>query len=675
MTTEMTQIAPTAHPLLDRILGDLTPAQRAAVMHGVGPALVAAGAGSGKTKVITHRIARLVLVEGVDPSRVLAVTFSKAGAEEMTSRVRALGCPAEVRTFHALALRICKRELWGEGINVGDARYPACVKQALDETEKRSIRIDPTIATTFIDRAKSALLIPCEADAAAAWALAESVSRELTGAQPYPAEAQGLLDVYVRAEELRAERRIITFADMICHAVRFLRDDEAGRTRWAAQYDYVIQDECQDQDPAQLLFASLLAQGHRNYMIVGDPAQSIYGFRGADPTFMVRFLETWGGARYSLDTNFRSGARIIEAANTLCGDMPVGSHLGIEMKPSRQLVGGGAITVQRDVTSDTEALRIATEIKGALDHGSAPDDYAVLLRTGAHSAAIEDAFLRAEIPYHLAIGVSFYGRKEVGILVSYLRLISKRYTADDIGRAIKHPTRYVGGAFVDALAAVCAEPGADETSWASRVQRALRTSSLRGGAPRAVALWADLMDELTRRSAEMAAAETGSEEAASGDTAPVQPEAILRAIIERTGYLRWLARDEGLATADDARSENVARLVERAARFATIEQMLSFIDEALAQPSGGNKPEGKVVITTIHRSKGLEWPVVYLPAFIEGVIPHARAKLDEERRLAYVAITRARDVLKISAPRVVRLSEDVTRPADLSSFVADAGLE
>jgi DNA helicase-2/ATP-dependent DNA helicase PcrA len=627
----------------------MNPEQLLVVQHHHGPLRVQAVAGSGKTTALVHRIAALI-ERGENPARILAVTFSKAGAQEMYERLVQLGHPtAKVGTFHALGYEILRTDGDRKGWPVDEGgRYRTAIKIVLSKEMREWGYSDFAVVQQYIGLCKAALAEPGSREALE---VARALSAVNVDAPAYT--PRYLREAYERVEVSRVGQRYITFDDMLYECCLLLCGNPAIAVKWGSKYDFVLQDEVQDQSGAQVELARMLVAsgGHMNYMVVGDAAQTIYGFRGADPTFFAEFAREFPNVtRVTMVRNYRSGRKIIEVANKVLATMPETTTFGARMTAERDL--DGVVETHAHVDNYAEAQSVAQEIRARLDAGAPPDDFAVLLRVGAMSLPFEDALSDAGIPYYLAVGSSFWGRKEVKSLVSYLKMAVGRGTPDDLAATLKCPTRYFTNQLIARVQEIVAKGQCE--SFAEIATRAVHSAQINNTAANLHA-WGRLLDGLANPS--------------SSDT----PEKLLNRVLSTTNYFGWLAREEGSDTdGDNDRSTNVYAALSRARRFADVEPFLDYVKAAQEAPTSGVKVPGKVVVTTCHRSKGLEWPTVYVPGLVQGTFPHIKAPFEEEHRLFYVAVTRARDRLVLSYPKLVQRGE-LLREATASTFFATIG--
>lgn len=659
------------------LLVGLNPEQRAVVQADQGAYLVLAGAGAGKTRALVHRVAYLS-ANGVGAREILAVTFSKKAAAEMNTRLRALGLASDsIGTWHALSYRILReerRDLADWEVDDGN-RFKFIVKDVLGWQGMKWETADLGQVLTYIGLCKARCAEP---GTERALAEAEALWEENPCNQTEPRK---LAEAYVRATEAQLQRQILTFDDQLLWTWRLLQDDAEARARWSGRYRYVLQDEAQDCNPIQTEIAEMLARPHGNYMMVGDPAQSIYGFRGADPSKFTAFAEEWNATVIRMNRNYRSGAEVIEAANRLTEAMEPGTHLGVGMLAERGT--HAQIDVVEHESMDEEGEGVALDFLAAHASGMPWKAMACLYRTNAQSRGVEEACLRNRIPYVVIGGTNFYDRREVRDLLAYLRVGANRAEWDDVKRCMNAPFRFLGKAFQDRV------HGAhrDGDDWVDTVVRVAESGSgLQRRQVASVQEWADQIEGV-RRSIEIrdrlgVLARDGVSEDRQPVLDPTQevrphmPAAILDRIIRDTDYMKYIARDEGAETTENNRVSNVRELVRAAERFTTVGELLDYIDATLKAAKAAKEDETaeRVTLCSLHRSKGLEWPFVAVIGCNDKILPHGRATdLGEERRLFYVGITRAQDHLRISHVRSAAFGARVVAlpPSD---FIAEAGL-
>jgi superfamily I DNA/RNA helicase len=613
----------------EAILAGLNPAQREAVLATEGPLLVLAGAGTGKTRVITARIAHL-LARGVAPEAILAVTFTNKAAGEMRERVAALAGErargVTVGTFHAF----CARALREHGHALGLARrFTICdasdqlasVKSAMRELRVHETTMHPNAVLARISLAKNRLLTP------------ESVLAEAEGGKD-----QLVGSVWQRYREALARTRALDFDDLLLETVRLLREHEAVGDHYRERYRYLLVDEYQDTNAPQYEIVRQIGGRHRNVCVVGDDDQSIYGWRGADVRKILGFERDFPGARrVRLETNYRSTQPVLDAANAVIGHNPQRHD-----KQLRSARGAGEpvrVRLAKDETA--EAQQTVAEMRQLLRLEEArPADFAVLCRTQVQFRPFE-AELRANgLPYVVVGGMSFFDRKEVRDVVAFLKLALHPHDETALLRVINVPARGVGKASLDRALAFATERGLAAS------QAFERASEIEGLAPQAVEGYRALRELLD----------------ASG-LADAGRDLVLRlsSFLERVGYRAEVARLYPDATTREARWAGVVEVLnfaENHVRRAAEPSLHGFLEElALTsgdEPSQEAKPRGDAVtLMTLHAAKGLEFEHVFLVGMEEGLLPHARAVaesgVEEERRLAYVGITRAMTTLTLSA--------------------------
>ncbi|MBI4421750.1 MAG: UvrD-helicase domain-containing protein [Gemmatimonadetes bacterium] len=608
--------------------------QRRAVEHRGGPLLVLAGAGSGKTRVLTARLGHLVLSGGVAPHRILAVTFTNRAAQEMRRRVtEILGHdPAGlwIGTFHALSARLLRREAPLLGFTPRFTIYDeddrlALVKRLLERGGYPAKTFPPQLIQSLISNAKNRLLTPEQLEAAAddrVTVAAAAIYRELTSA-------------------LR-DANAMDFDDLLLHPLTLFREHPDRVAYYQQRFQSILVDEFQDTNRAQYLLVSQLAQAHREVCAVGDDDQSIYGWRGADVRNMLDFQRDFPDATLvRLEQNYRSTQIILDAANGIISANT--QRLGKTLFTARS---GGEPVVRVAVADERdEAEWVARELRerAAVDH-YVYGDMAVLYRTNAQSRAFEEAFRRVALPHRVVGAVSFYQRREVKDLVAYLRLLANPRDDEAFLRAVQVPKRGIGLASLATLQAAAAQwnrPLLDTAGIAERV------ADLRPQAKDALRQFAATLERLR---------------AGMAESSPAQ---LLERVIETIDYEAYLTA-EGPEGAE--RIENARELLAGAAEWSEeadpedpaspLERFLA--TAALASPAeaDGGDPAG-VSLMTVHTAKGLEWPIVVLAGMEDGLFPLSRS-LDtpqgeeEERRLAYVGATRARDRLYVTWARARR---------------------
>ncbi len=603
------------------VLEGLNDAQKSAVETTSGPLLILAGAGSGKTKTLTHRIAHLIASHGVWPDEVLAVTFTNKAAREMRERLALLLGQPNTRsfmnwmgTFHGICVRLLKID--GEAIGVPknfviydeDDRV-GLIKQAMKALGVSDKQIKPKAVSAAISKAKNDLVSPSEyAD---------------TAHYPFQKEVAKL---YAEYEKQRKAAGALDFDDLLLETVTLLRDAPEIRTKWRTKFKHILIDEYQDTNAAQYAIVKYLVNENRNICVVGDDWQSIYSWRGADFTNILNFERDFKGAKViKLEQNYRSTGAILDAAHNV-----ITKNSNRTDKKLWTAEGTGApVEIHQTYDEAEEAYLVASRIGTQTMIGARrPQDFAVLYRTNAQSYTLERAFLQERIPYQIIGGVRFYDRKEIKDIVSYLRLI---YQPDDImsfSRIANIPTRGVGQASLEKFLLWRAEQDWD-------IITALVNVSESSVTKRAMTALAQLGTVLAT--------------AAKKVEAQLPPSEIIEYIIDMVGYKNYL--NDGTPQAEE-RLENIGSLVSDAALFASLPD---FLDEvALMSSVDTQNKDDTVTLMTLHAAKGLEFPVVFMVGLEEGIFPHSRVydgtpdDLEEERRLCYVGMTRARNELHLS---------------------------
>jgi DNA helicase-2/ATP-dependent DNA helicase PcrA len=636
----------------DELLVDLNPEQRAAVAHRRGPLLIVAGAGSGKTRVLTHRIAHLIRTGDANPRQILAITFTNKAAGEMRERVEHLlgariGRSMWVLTFHSA----CGRILRESGDRLGFTRaftiYDTSDSDRLLQYVMRDLSIDSKrypsrTLRAMIGRAKDAMLSPGE------------YATAVEGSQN-PVE-KVVSEVYAVYQRRLREANAMDFDDMILNTVTLLRSEATVLEGLRDRFRHVLIDEFQDTNAAQFELCSLLAGGHRNITAVGDVDQSIYAFRGADFRNVGRFEHAFDDATViTLEQNYRSTQTILSAANAVIAN-------NTQRRPKKLWSAGstGAPIVRFTADTDAdEALFVAQEVERLRSaDGRRYDDFAVFYRTNAQSRALEELLGRYGVPYQVVGGTRFYERREIKDAIAYLRAAVNPADEVSIKRVVNTPRRGVGDTSV------------------ARVEAFARAA----GIPLGVAL-AERIDEVGitgRARSGIADFTTLTSLLASMDASGSGPHEVLRAALEKSSYLAELQADRSIEA--QGRIENLEELIGVAEAYALAEPEggLNGFLEQVALVSDADEiasDDGRVTIMTLHTAKGLEYPIVFLTGLEEGVFPHMRSisdadALEEERRLCYVGITRAREHLYVTHA-LTRIQFGTTQWNPASRFLSE----
>jgi DNA helicase II / ATP-dependent DNA helicase PcrA len=613
----------------------MNPEQAAVIAWGEGPCLVTAGAGSGKTRALVNRVARLVREQAVMPERVLAVTFTSKAADEMKKRLRTELGVGDVRvcTWHSLCLGILRDDetRWASYEIDDKNRYRTVLKEVCGYKHLDWKGCDVTVVDRFVTHCKANLIAP---DSPEALPLAKTMFKK--GAR----EAALGVRAYALAEVIADERGMLTFDDFLVRVVEHFRENEDRREAWAERFDYVLQDEAQDANRAQVVIGEMLARDHRNYMVIGDPAQSIYGFRGSSPSYLMEFPEVWGAETICLNRNYRSGDCIVSAANSV---VEAGT-----VKMSAPLIGergvAGRIEFRATENFDDEASNFVEWCKAHQADGLPYGNITCLFRTNAQSRALEEALLNEKIPYMVVGAESFYDRKEVKDLLAYVRVaLGRDGEGDAVRRCVNAPFRFLGAKFVEKVMEIAAS---EREPWVDVVEQAAQQTGIQARQKSSAAEWCRIIDTIAKQDGEtLPATEEGGEPTrkhTAGD--------IVKWLVHETKYIDWLTKEEGEESVENSRASNVRELMRVAGRFASLDELLTYIERNIAESKRERRKQGsnRVLLMSIHRSKGLEWPRVWVVGCNEGILPHARGDQEEERRLTYVAMTRAKDELVLS---------------------------
>ncbi|MPY91769.1 MAG: DNA helicase PcrA [Acidimicrobiia bacterium] len=601
----------------EALLVGLNPAQREAVVHSGGPLLVVAGAGSGKTRVLTHRIAWLIRHEGISPFEVLAITFTNKAAAEMRYRVGELVGPVAqkmwVSTFHAACVRILRREAKALGYPNAFTIYDQADAVRLTGYVVRDLGLD---SKRFASRAVHATISAAKNDGMAP---ADFAERALG-----PFEKR-VGQVFVEYQSRLERAGAMDFDDLLGVTVRLFREHPDVLDSYRRRFRHVLVDEYQDTNPVQNELVMQLGHEHRNVFVVGDGDQSIYRFRGADLRNILEFERAFPDATVVvLDQNYRSTQTILDAANAV-----IANNLARKPKDLWTDQGtGDRIARYRAEDETDEAQWVCREMARLHDGGTVRwDEMAAFYRANAQSRVLEDQLMRAGIPYRVVGGTRFYDRREVKDVLAYVRVVANPSDEVSLKRVVNVPKRGIGDTTEGRLDNYARSQG---LTFLQALRRA-EDAGLSGRATRAIGGFVELLDGLI-------------------DVAADGPGSLLEAIIERTGYGAELEAEGGVEA--EGRLENLAELVGVARDHDTVEGFLEQV-ALVSDTDGLGEDDSQVTLMTVHSAKGLEFPVVFLVGLEEGVFPHIRSigepdELEEERRLAYVAITRARERLYLS---------------------------
>jgi len=628
------------------LLEGLNEAQATAVEVATGPLLILAGAGSGKTKTLTHRVAHLIANEGIWPNQILAVTFTNKAAREMRERLGVLLQQDSSRrdfmpwmgTFHGICVRLLRMD--GDAIGVSrnfviydeDDRQ-SMIKQAMKQLSIVDREMKPSQISGLISSAKNQMIDPDEFESNANYPYQKNVAK-----------------VYRKYEEMRKSAGALDFDDLLLDGVRLLRDVPMMREKWRNHFKHILIDEYQDTNAAQYQIVKLLINDDKNICVVGDDWQSIYSWRGADFTNILNFERDFPGAVVvKLEQNYRSTGNILEAAHNV-----ITKNTQRTEKELWTAEGPGSPVQVHGVYDEAEEARMVGEristhvAMKARTFG----DFAVLYRTNAQSYTLERAFLQLRIPYQLVGGVRFYDRKEIKDVIAYLRLLYQPNDRMSFSRIANVPGRGVGATSLEKFLNWQSAHGFTIIEALGYVEE---TNVVTGKAKGGLGSLGRALQSLQRM------VETAS------------PVELIEAVLQKTGYRDYIL--DGSPQAED-REANIGSLLSDAQTFTALPD---FLEEVALMSSADKSSDGqKVTLMTLHAAKGLEFPVVFIIGMEEGIMPHSRvfdaaaSELEEERRLAYVGMTRAREELHLSyAYSRLQFGQRAYNP--MSRFIADMG--
>jgi DNA helicase-2/ATP-dependent DNA helicase PcrA len=598
------------------LLDGLNPVQADAVIHAEGPLLVVAGAGSGKTRVLTHRIAHLI-AEGGSPFEILAITFTNKAAGEMKARVGALVGPVAekmwVSTFHSACVRILRRDGHRLGYPSSFTIYDQADAQRLTGYVVRDLNLDPK---RFPPRQVHAMI--------------SAAKNDDVGPEEYAARAEVIFerkvaDVYHEYQARLHKAGAMDFDDLLRNAVELLRSEPEVLAHYRRRFRHILVDEYQDTNRVQNELVLQLASEHRNVCVVGDSDQSVYRFRGADIRNILDFETAFPDATVIvLEQNYRSTQTILDAANAV-----IANNLGRKPKELWTDEGDGESIIRYHADDEgDEAQWVTHEIARLHDSGEHRwGDVAVFYRTNAQSRVVEEHLLRGGIPYKVVGGTRFYDRREVKDALAYVKAVVNPADEVSVKRILNQPKRGIGDSTVARLDTWAAGHG---YTFSEALRRA-SDAGVTGRAVKGIEGYLALMDDL------VAVVDNG-------------PGPLLEAILDRSGYVAELQAEHSVEA--EGRLENLAELVGSAREVESVDEFLEQVG-LVADADQIPDDDSQVVLMTLHSAKGLEFPAVFLIGLEDGVFPHLRslgepAELEEERRLAYVGITRARERLYLS---------------------------
>lgn len=634
----------------EQLLKDLNPAQRQAAETTEGPVLILAGAGSGKTKTLTHRIAYLIACGKAKPNQILAVTFTNKAAKEMRERLAHLlgGSGADrafmpfMGTFHSICVRLLRFD--GEHIQIpknyvifDEADRQGAVKQALRKLGVSEKQYSPNSISSLISSAKNELLSP-----------GEYMSQARLPLQKVAADAY---QIYERAKK---EAAALDFDDLIGETVRLLKTVPEVREKWQKQFKYILIDEYQDTNAAQYNLVKLLTSPAHNLCVVGDDWQSIYSWRGADFKNILNFERDYPNSLViKLEENYRSTKNILDAAHNVITKNTHRSDKALWTKAGE----GSPVHIQYVSNEHYEGEVVVGKVKNAVQMRARKyKDFAVLYRTNAQSRSIEEALIRYGVPYRIVGGVRFYDRKEIKDLIAYMRLLYQSADRASFLRIVNIPTRGLGNVSVQRFLDWQASRLADDRNNLVAALEACESATVL--TPKARKAFADLGEMLARLKE---ASETMS-----------LPD-LIEKIIQRVGYLDYL--DDGTPQAEDRR-ENVKELISVAREYSDL-GLAGFLEEIalISDLDAVEADQDAVLLMTMHAAKGLEFPCVFMIGMEESIFPSSRSlydqeDLEEERRLCYVGMTRAREELVLTCASS-RMLYGTTQHNPPSRFLAD----
>lgn len=618
----------------------LTRAQKQVVDHGHGPLLAGAVAGAGKSTTLIERVAKLV-ANGVPLGRICLVAFNVAAAADLNKKLKKRLKDVDVgddkvdvaRTLHSLALAIFKSDTANQQtfLDHTGSLWPKAIQGAFDQLSLTKEERDVELLKKFTSKVRNDY-IPCDpmllrlghvpTDLLAA-AHVTIQSRKLARIT----DPKLLVNAFATANQLRQAgdvkgadgRPFVTFDDILWEAVRAFDRDEALLARWQARYDHIIVDEAQDLCETQWLLVEHLSRKHRCVVVVGDPAQALYRFRGARPERLLSFADRWGGARVYMQENFRSGSDILDCANRALDAMPEETKLPMHLAPTRGTTG--SVKLMQSTDSRAEADAIARACVALVKEGREWRDAAILVRMNDQTMDLELQCFLQRVPVRMVSGASFFSLHETKVMLAYLRIIHGHADRDDLLLSVTNPSRYLGRKFVDEVAAACGDGDGD---WIDKVAQS------RAGGQRGEQFVAQMRE--WRR-------------AMLRGSTPLQ---LVNEILERTDFARWQAQEKADDDVASNLSTNLNRVRDFCGDFNTVEELLRTVEEVQAAQRAAAASRNAVTISTVHQAKGLEWPVVFIPGVTADRWPVPWGEEADELRCWYVALTRARDECWVS---------------------------
>ncbi len=633
----------------------LTPSQRKAVFHAEGPLLVIAGPGSGKTRVITYRVAALIN-SGIKPDNICAITFTNKAADEMCQRVVALGIPAEgprfagtqphISTFHSLCVTILRQYADKTGINPNFSIYnesdqSRCIKQAVKDCELDTTDFPPARMLDNISKLKNRLI---------------DVDSFKTEANDFLRKT--LARIYDHYQRILAEHNALDFDDLLVKTAFLLEGSGEVCSELGNRFKFLLIDEYQDTNHAQYKIARAFVSAHNNICVTGDPDQSIYRWRGADIRNILAFENDWPDATViKLEENFRSRPKILEIADKLITVNR--NRKKKKLIPIKPPIAHVVVTAFEDETEEAEA--VAQQVKELKDKGASLNDIAVFYRVNAMSRVLEEAFIRNKMPYQVVRGVEFYNRKEIRDLLAYLKILVNPSDEIALLRIINTPPRGIGKTTVDRVRAYAA---LHNITFFDGLKNAEDIDSLSKAAKAKIVAFVNMLEQFKKDVA--------------GKVAALTERAFVESGLEKS------LRDSG----DQGKTalENVNELINAAHRYDQQTEEPSLLDylqqiALFSDADAYDASSGRVALMTLHAAKGLEFENVFIVGVEEGLLPHERSnagedkdELEEERRLFFVGITRAKTQLYISCARYRTVRGQLLRTIP-SQFLFELGLD
>lgn len=586
--------------------------QQSVIDHNFGSCIVCAVAGSGKTTAVVHRISRMINDGIAKPSEILATTFTKKAATEMNDRLKKLGVnidEIQVSTFHSICYKIVRdayeyihHKKFDLELDATGSKAKMLLKfvlgyQVLDWKNANISEVE-----SFISNCKNALIHPYEVDLNSTDML--------------------MKQTYELFEKYKKERKFITFDDLLMMAYDILSKDKKILSKWQSKFKFVIVDEFQDTNKAQFEIMRLLAMPENNIMVVGDDDQSIYSWRGAIPAYMLNFQDIFDAEIIRMEKNYRCPEKIGALANPLIKNNV--NRLQKHLTTQKPLVGD--VTIIKSFDFDEEAIRVLEYIRQLKEFNKEQyNKIAILYRTNAQSRALEDIFIENNIPYEVVGGMNFYDRKEIKDIIHYFyAALVEGKSNEGFERIINVPFRYLGRKFINDLELY-------KSKMKLNLEAALKDMPMTKNQERSINSLLNVIETIRERKNE-------------------KPQDLINWLVEEIDYYNYIEKTEGSEDTENNRISNIKEFARAANKFKTINLFLDYIESLKSKKK--KKGSNKIILSTIHRSKGLEWENVIVVGVNELILPHGRNldgdNIEEERRLAYVAITRAKERLLLS---------------------------